>query len=97
MNELEREATELEAANDLLAREKSSLSKEAARLRQALELKDATVDEMSSRLATLERDAKRLAKELEERDAQTVALKQLETEKVARGLWASSRGGRAGR
>ncbi|XP_037079352.1 girdin-like [Pollicipes pollicipes] len=83
LNELERENTELEASNDMLSREKSSLAKEAARLRQAVEVKDASVDELSSRAATLEREGRRLTKELEERDGQAAMLKQLETEKTS--------------
>uniref|UniRef100_T1JB57 HOOK N-terminal domain-containing protein n=1 Tax=Strigamia maritima TaxID=126957 RepID=T1JB57_STRMM len=80
LNDLERENTDLEAENHKLDRERKSSEKEVARLKQAIEMKDTTIDECSSKISTLDRENKRLMKELDSTTNLTARVKELEKE-----------------
>uniref|UniRef100_A0A0P4Y8S8 Girdin n=3 Tax=Daphnia magna TaxID=35525 RepID=A0A0P4Y8S8_9CRUS len=78
LNDLEKENTDLESENHRLDRESKGLHKEIVRLKQAIEIKDASLDEFSSKLSTAEREWKRLAKEVSALQAQGCKLRELE-------------------
>jgi len=80
LNELEKENTDLESDNHRLDRESKGLHKEIARLKQAIETKDGSLDEYSSKLSTSERQQKRLSKDLELVHNQGSRLRELERE-----------------
>jgi chromosome segregation ATPase len=65
VNQLEAENLDLEATHHKVERENKSLLREMDRLRQAVEVKDLSIDENSAKLASTERDVQKLKKELE--------------------------------
>jgi len=65
VNQLEAENLDLEATHHKVERENKSLLREIDRLRQAVEVKDLSIDENSAKLASTERELQKHKKELE--------------------------------
>ncbi|KAG1685228.1 Girdin [Nymphon striatum] len=79
-NDLEREITDLEAVNDKLSRGNRSFEKESSRLKQAIEVKDCTIDDLTSQISSISRENKKFQKELDSNFHSAQRLKDLEKE-----------------
>ena len=64
--------------NPQLEREHKSLTKDVERMKQIIEVRDANIDELNSKISTLERDRSRLHKELKHLSGDSSKLAQLE-------------------
>ncbi|KAK2706070.1 hypothetical protein QYM36_016180 [Artemia franciscana] len=80
LNDLEKETTDLEAENHRLDRENKSLVKEVNRLKNSLEIKENSIDELTMRMSTLERENKRFQKDHELQQSQISRLVEIEQE-----------------
>ena len=65
VEQLEKDNFDLESIQHKMERENKSLLREVDRLKQSVEVKDVTLEEMTSRMASLERDRNKLSRDLE--------------------------------
>ncbi len=65
MEQLEKDNFDLESIQHKIERENKSLIREVDRLKQSVEVKDVTLEEMNSKIAALERDKNKLSRDLE--------------------------------
>ena len=78
--ERERESRELEGELALTHKDKATLEKDNRKLRQTLEVKEVSLDEMATKLRTLEHDHKSLKRSAEQMRAAADRVKELEKE-----------------
>jgi hypothetical protein len=65
VEQLEKDNFDLESIQHKIERENKSLIREVDRLKQSVEVKDVTLEEMNSKIAALERDKNKLSRDLE--------------------------------
>ncbi|ELU01156.1 hypothetical protein CAPTEDRAFT_219709 [Capitella teleta] len=82
LQEVEKNCAQLEKENTQMHREKANFEKENKRLKQNFELKDSTVDELSTKLNAIERENKSYVNEIERKRDLEAKLKDYEKDNM---------------
>ena len=75
--QLEKENMDLENSHHKLERENKSLNKEVDRLKQSIEVKDANVEDINSKLVNLQKEKIKLVNDLEHWNGQNSKVRQI--------------------